>query len=727
MKKSMARLALSGALMLLPVAAWANTDILNSTETHLHTSIFAWAGKMQTATESLFFALAAVEVAILFMNHVLKKRGHEDLFSGIIKKTITLGFFLWLINNAVGGIGFMPSIINGLENGATAVGAPPATPSTIADEALDTAVGVLFTPAVAYSNNQSARQTFNSDLKANNIAGAVDVAETQFGKASSKGTWIGPNLKAIMAILLETIIALPIAIIAGGGVFMLALDFLMVTLESYLVMVLGLVVLAGGGLRYTSKYVGSYMDYGISVGVRLFVIAAVSYLVVTALIPELQTIMTIANPYEMAFEAAMLGVIIAILPKKATSIAQTLLNGQSSFGGEGGKALAAGAAGVAAVATGGAALAAGGAAMAASKLAEAAGSAANGSMGPATGAGTGGAEGAASGVPFPGNAGSLTGSGSPAPTGGGTLSPSVASQGAGQTAGQGKAQSSQKAAAGNTTPGNNASSAPASGGTASNSGAANAPAASTEAGSAASSSPASEGAESGGDAAALATEGAALATESAAISSASPAPTGGSDTAPASPRASQTAGQGQAQSGQKAASTTASGSNGAAGGPTSTTTAASNNASSAPASSGAASNNGAASAPAASTETAGGPSTTGGAASGNESGDATTPTSEGAGSGGDGAATEDSSAPSDAGASAPLPPVSDAHGAPAPDMQSMQRILEQIARNTSGPKKGISPKQAGKTIHEAISRMGQQEGGHVKGQGISTEHMNDFD
>lgn len=483
-------------LLLFPVAALAGgTGILDTVGSTLHSTIFGWSGQIQTATEELFGALAGVEVAIMFMNHVLQKRGHEDLFTGIIKKTITLGFFLWLINNAVGGIGFMPDIINGLANGASAVGAPPATPSTIATEALDVAVGIVLSPMADYTNtggnNAASIAEFQRDIASNDLTGASKIAFGNFASSSQNGAaeTLGVNFKAIAIVLMETGMMLFVALIAGGGIFMLALDFLMVQLESYLVMVLGMVVLAGGGLRYTSKYVGSYMDYGIGVGVRLFVISAISYLVVTVLFKDLMTTMAITNIFEMAFETAMLALIIAILPKKATSIAKTLLTGESSFGGEGGKALAAGAGVAAVAATGGVALAAGGAVMGASALAKAAAAGASGSMSAASGGGAaGGAWGSAgslggaagsggggssAGVPYPGtlqpgsNGPSQSPGGQPGPAGGNSPAPSKPAASAASTSASTAQGSSSGAAGGSSTPvesGESGGSAPASDG-----------------------------------------------------------------------------------------------------------------------------------------------------------------------------------------------------------------------------------------------------------------------
>ncbi|WP_215843303.1 P-type conjugative transfer protein TrbL [Acidithiobacillus montserratensis] len=714
-------LAISVALlsvMMFPASAMAaGTGILNSVDTDLHNTIFGWAGAMQTATAALFFALAGVEVAIMFMQHVLQKRGHEDLFTGIIKKTITLGFFLWLINNAVGGIGFMPSIIDGLAGGAAAVGAPPATPSTIATESLDIGIGIIFSPMAVYGNHAATISQFDSDISSDNISGAVTTAFNNFSYSSGHGndtsSILGVNFKAIMIMLMQTIMMIIPAIIAAGGVFMLALDFLMIQLESYLAMVLGLVVLAGGGLRYTSKYVGSYLDYGIGVGVRLFVISAISYLVVTFIFKDLTKTLQIQNVFQMAFETMMLAIIIAILPKKAVSIAQTILTGQSSFGGEGGKALAAGAGVAAVAATGGAALAAGGVAMAGGAVAKAAAAGSGGSLSGAAAGGGGGAggasgslssaagaggSGAANGVPVP--AGSLAKSASGS-------KPSAQTPNPEKPAASGPTQGAQKSGDGAPVPSN----ASAGGGE---------PGAASVAETAA---PAETGAGLGDTAAAL--EGAALATEAASSgTAAAPAAPSGTSTAQ-KPAATQTT---SSTPGQKSGETTPAGkaATGTAASPAGTATTAADGPVPATESSTAGASPGA--------TTGGGQTSSGPAGSGNTSSSATAETGAGSSPASEPAGSEESSAPSDSGTDpeqepAPAPtPVSDAHGVPAPALADLQKALDQIARNTAPKKSGnviTRTEDKIKKYQERVDAISEKPGS-VSGKGISTEHPSDW-
>ncbi|MGC9217655.1 P-type conjugative transfer protein TrbL, partial [Acidithiobacillus sp.] len=305
---------------------------------------------------------------------------------------VTLGFFLTLLDNSGTWI---PDIINGLAGGAHALGVTAVTPGQIATEALQAFLGIVLSPIAAATHNLG--NTF-SDIFSGNFSAAF----------SSAGKAVASSNPA--SLLVETLLAGIIGLLAGMGILVMALEFLMVQIESYLVIALGVIMLAGGGLRWTAKYVGSYFDYAINVGVRLFILTALAYLVTYSIVPLIQTILeNVTNPLQAGFEVFILGALIALLPRKASSIASSLLSGNSSFSGgelakEGGMiaggtvALAAGGVDLAATAGGG--LAAGGLSAAAGVGGGAAGGAASLAGGLTEAAGAGEA-GAAAGVAAP--------------------------------------------------------------------------------------------------------------------------------------------------------------------------------------------------------------------------------------------------------------------------------------------------------------------------------------
>ncbi|MGK9452311.1 P-type conjugative transfer protein TrbL [Acidithiobacillus caldus] len=351
-------------LSLVPTLAFAaGTGDMDQVQSALQGKILPWQSIMQTAATDLFYALAAVEFSVLFLNHILNRRGHEDLFASIIKKVVTLGFFLTVLDNSGTWI---PAIINGLAGGAHALGVTAVTPSRIATEALQTFLGVAFAPLAAAKHNAG---TFFGDLFSGNLSGALGA----FGNLVASSNPV--------SLILELLISAIIGLLAGIGVLIMALEFLMVEIESYLVIALGVIMLAGGGLRWTAKYVGSYFDYAINVGVRLFILTALAYLVTYSIVPLMTTEMeNVANPLQMGFTVLILGAVIALLPKKASSIANSLLSGKSSF--SGGELAKEGAGIGAGTVLAGAGVVAGGAA-----LAGAAGGMGAGSLGAAAGAG----------------------------------------------------------------------------------------------------------------------------------------------------------------------------------------------------------------------------------------------------------------------------------------------------------------------------------------------------
>ncbi|MGC9215829.1 P-type conjugative transfer protein TrbL [Acidithiobacillus sp.] len=375
----------------VPVLAFAaGSGSLDQVQSLLKGKILPWQSVMQTAATDLFYALAAVEFSVLFLNHVLQKRGHEDLFAGIIKKVVTLGFFLTLLDNS--GT-WVPDIINGLAGGVHALGVTAVTPGRIATEALQAFLAIVLSPMAAATHNVS--NTVN------------DLFNFNFSAAFSSAAKTVANSNPA-SLLVETLLAGIIGLLAGLGILVMALEFLMVQIESYLVIALGVVMLAGGGLRWTAKYVGSFIDYAINVGVRLFILTALAYLVTYSIVPLIQTILeNVTNPLQAGFSVLILGAVIALLPRKASSIANSLLSGNSTFtGGELVKEGAVAAGGTVALGAGGVALGAGAlgalGGMGAGSLSAAAGAGGGaGGAGSLAGAVGAGEAGVAAGVPAP--------------------------------------------------------------------------------------------------------------------------------------------------------------------------------------------------------------------------------------------------------------------------------------------------------------------------------------
>nr|WP_226841342.1 P-type conjugative transfer protein TrbL [Acidithiobacillus ferrooxidans] len=395
---------LLGAVPAISFAAGSGS--LSQVQSLLRGKILPWQSVMQTAATDLFYVLAAVEFSVLFLNHVLQKRGHEDLFAGIIKKVVTLGFFLTLLDNSGTWI---PDIINGLAGGSHALGVTAVTPGQIATEALQAFLGIVMSPIAAATHNLG--NTFSDIFSGNFSAAFSSVAKTV---ASSNPA----------SLLVETLLAGVIGLLAGLGILVMALEFLMVQIESYLVIALGVIMLAGGGLRWTAKYVGSYFDYAINVGVRLFILTALAYLVTYSIVPLIKTILeNVTNPLQAGFEVLILGAVIALLARKASSIASSLLSGNSSFSGgelvkEGGMIAAgtvAAGAGVAALGVG----AAGGLTAGGLSAAAGAGGGAAGGAGSLAGAAGAGEAGAAAGVAAPEAGAMSAGGGASSGTGAG--------------------------------------------------------------------------------------------------------------------------------------------------------------------------------------------------------------------------------------------------------------------------------------------------------------------
>jgi type IV secretion system protein TrbL len=202
----------------------------------------------------------------------------------------------------------------------------------------------------------------------------------------------------------------------------LAIQFVVATVESYLVIGAGFLFLGFGGSRWTAPYVERYIAYAVSVGVKImifYLLIGAGFILSAGWVTAAGNIALSSQPAIDALDIAAAAVILLMICWHAPKLAAAILGGSPAFtGGDAvatGGALLGGAAAVAGLAAGGVALgakmlAARGGAMAVSQAAgmRAGGGAAGadlagGVAGGGAGGGKGGA-GAAASVPAAGGA-----------------------------------------------------------------------------------------------------------------------------------------------------------------------------------------------------------------------------------------------------------------------------------------------------------------------------------
>ncbi|WP_261539732.1 P-type conjugative transfer protein TrbL [Burkholderia multivorans] len=199
--------------------------MLNGIVEKLQAATQGMADKLVGFATTLFWSLAVINMVITFGMLIFRKADIGEFFAEFVRFTITLGFFWWLLSNAVSGMNIGGTIIESMRNmaaQATGLGRE-LSPSGI----VDVGFNVFFT-------------VYNADL------GIAD---------------------KLLAYAVAVIILLIFAAVAVNMVLVLA--------ESWFLLYGGLFVLGFGGSRWTSDIAIGYYRQVLGVGFKLFGMAVI--------------------------------------------------------------------------------------------------------------------------------------------------------------------------------------------------------------------------------------------------------------------------------------------------------------------------------------------------------------------------------------------------------------------------------------------------------------------
>lgn len=396
------RLQLFALLMLLPTLAQAATSVgLSTIMKTFQTVTQGWYTSIFTDALGLFAALFGIEIVWMVVKWLITGKDVHEIFSSFIKKLITIGFFYGVLITASQ---WVPYLIGGFKNVAVESGGAPIT--TVSDLAMTGIRGfVLCVEGGPISTLHSAGNAL-TDLWNLNLSGAA----ASLGNAADSAITTALGVNTLAGIIVGFVLLLSFTYVV--------LELVAIQLEGMIVLSAGVIMLGFGGSSFTAKFVESYMQFALNIGVRLMVVTLWASFIEWQVNPLIkQTLIAGHAGFEAYAIVMILALLIAWLTKKLPNFAASILSGQSTLsGGEMYKAvkdatIAAGAV-VATAGVGAAALAGGAAAGGMGAAAGGAGSAGAGSMGAASGAG-GATGGAAATVPAP-----VSGSGAAAPKSG---------------------------------------------------------------------------------------------------------------------------------------------------------------------------------------------------------------------------------------------------------------------------------------------------------------------
>ncbi|QQD71962.1 P-type conjugative transfer protein TrbL [Acidithiobacillus ferrivorans] len=284
-----------------------STGIFDNILADFGSAISGWYNPIYHVAVNTFTVLALIEITWLGATWLLSRKTFEDAIPSLVKKIITLGFFLALLLNS--GV-WIPDIINTfVDLGQNAGGVAHISPSQIVADG-----GAGFVNIVS--------------------GGATGIEQ------NAPGVWsilFHPGKAAVTGVndMATLIIMFAVGIMFFFAMLFVAIEYLVVQIEAFIVISGGVIMLAGGGSRWTAKYVQPYLDYAISVGMRLMIITLFVGVVVTKV--EGQIVQMLSQGSSNLFNAvAAMGaaIVLAMLAKKLPNIASSILSGSSSMTGQ---------------------------------------------------------------------------------------------------------------------------------------------------------------------------------------------------------------------------------------------------------------------------------------------------------------------------------------------------------------------------------------------------------
>ncbi|MDD3760640.1 MAG: P-type conjugative transfer protein TrbL [Acidithiobacillus sp.] len=354
------------SLFLLPVAAHASTSVgLSTIMQTFQSTTQGWYQAIFTDALGLFGALFGIEIVWLVVTWLISGKDVHDIFTSFVKKLITIGFFYTVLEYSSK---WVPWIIGGFKNVATSAGGEPIT--TVSNIAMTGIRAFVLCVEGGPVSTVHDTGTALSDLWNLNLSGAASA----LGNAASAAVSTSLGVSLIAGLIVGFILLLSFIYVV--------LELVAVQLEGMIVLSVGVIMLGFGGARWTARFVESYMQYALAVGVRFMILTLWASFIEWQVNPLIKSTLLNGNAGLEAYGIVLiLALLIAWLTKKLPGFANSILSGQSTLSGgelysavKGG--MIAAAAATAAVATGGAALAAEGAGAA-------------GALGEAEGAGSG--------------------------------------------------------------------------------------------------------------------------------------------------------------------------------------------------------------------------------------------------------------------------------------------------------------------------------------------------
>ena len=258
-----------------------------------------WSSAIAGHAERLFFFLIVIDLGWLAIKLVLNQADMSQISSQLSRRIIIVGLFLWLIRNG----GFADQIIAG------------------------------FTKLAGELSKSAGGADIGSITPAGTLGLGADTAVRMLGEFSLFNAMTG-----VFLALGALIVAITFAVIAAR--------LLVAYVETYFVSVIGVFMLAFGGLDATKDLAQKFMLYIIAAGVKLFLMLMIVG-VLRAVITDITSGWDFTTNYEVLVMTgvAMVGL---VLVNKIPEMVQSIITGTAPGNGGGLMAMGLGVAGMAA-------------------------------------------------------------------------------------------------------------------------------------------------------------------------------------------------------------------------------------------------------------------------------------------------------------------------------------------------------------------------------------------
>lgn len=272
-----------GIFLILAVSPASAADILDTITSTYQAASSGWFTRLQGYATTLFWLLAAIELAWAGITWALEKDAMTTFMAAFIKKIMGISFFYALLLYASTWI---PAIINSFQTaGKTAGGFSGAgiTPSSVIDLGISTAAQML--------EKIKDMSLFDSPM-----------------------TIVVAGLSALGMVIAFTIIAAQL---------MIAL------IESYIIIGAGVLFLGFGGSRFTTDFAHKYICYAFANGVKLFML----YLILAIGMAQAETWGALLSTAQLNNIFAVLGasLVLAFLSFQIPGLAASMLSGAPSL------------------------------------------------------------------------------------------------------------------------------------------------------------------------------------------------------------------------------------------------------------------------------------------------------------------------------------------------------------------------------------------------------------